>query len=871
MTIRFHLNGEPVAVEGPAEGDAPLTALALLRDRLGVISAKDGCSPQGACGCCTILVNGKAIMACKRDARQLEGAEVVTLEGFDAHRREVLARSFVEVAGLQCGFCIPGIAVRTAELLDKTPAPSRDEVRVALNQHLCRCTGYTKILDAVQLAAAHWTTGTLPPLGEAVAVGASAPRVDGLRTVVGARPFVDDLRAPGMLQAAVTLSAHPRARVLRVDTTAAVAHPGVVRVLTAADVPGVRHIGLIEQDWPVLVAVGEVTHCVGDVLAVVAADTREAARAAAALVQVEYEVLEPVTDVDAALADGAAEVHPGRPNLLSISTVKRGDVDAALAASAHVLTETFQTQVIEHAFLEPESCLAVPTHAGLKLYTQGQGVHDDQKQVAKLLGWEPGRVEVELVPNGGAFGGKEDLTVQGPAALLAVATGRPVKLTLTRAQSILIHPKRHPIRMTYTVGCDAEGRLTAVRARMVGDKGAYASVGAKVLERAAGHSCGPYRVANVDVEARAVYTNNLPNGAFRGFGANQAAFAIEGMLDRLAGRVGVDAYDIRERNALRPGERFATGQVLNEGCGILQTLQAVKADFKQNPRAGIACGVKNTGIGNGMPDIGRVLLRVLPGEAGGVRIAAYTGFTEMGQGLLTIVRQVVADELGLPGEAVSVTVSTEYAVECGMTTASRATLLCAEAAHRACEAVKAAGKPLAELVGQDFPGEVIYAFTTKPEKGGDTHVAFSYATQVVILDEAGRLQKVIAAHDVGRVMNRALCEGQLEGAVHMGLGFALTEDLPQVGGRPISTELNDLRILRARHTPEIEVRLLEVPDPLSHYGVKGVGEVGLVPTAGAVAGALYRFDGIWRTKLPMRGSAAARAILPSRLHEPDHS
>ncbi len=862
-TLQFRLNGEPVVVE-VAE---PTTALALLRDRLGVVSAKDGCSPQGACGCCTVLINGKAVMSCLRDSMQLQGAEVVTLEGFEAHRREVLARSFVEVAGLQCGFCIPGIAVRAAELLDKKPTPTRDEVRTALHPHLCRCTGYTKILDAVQLASKHWSVATLPPLHDDVAVGSSMLRVDGLRTTVGARPFVDDLRAPGMLQAALRLSDHPRARVIRLDVSAALAHPGVVRVLTAADVPGNRFIGLIEQDWPVMVAVGETTHCIGDTLAIVAAETREAARTAAALIQVEYEVFEPVTDPEAALEPTSPTVHPGRPNLLSVSKVKRGDVDAAFATSAHVLTETFQTQCVEHAFLEPEACLAVPAGGGLKVYTQGQGVHDDRKQIAKLLGWEEARILVELVPNGGAFGGKEDLTVQGPAALMAVATARPVKLTLTRAQSMVVHPKRHPIKMTYTVGCDAEGNLTAVRARMIGDKGAYASVGAKVLERAAGHSCGPYRVPNVDVEARAAYTNNLPNGAFRGFGANQAAFAIEGMLDRLAERVGIDAYDIREKNALRPGERFATGQVLNEGCGILQTLHAVKADFKANPRAGIACGVKNTGIGNGMPDIGRVLLRVDAPD----RITAFTGFTEMGQGLLTIIRQVVADELGLRGECIEVVVSTEFSVECGMTTASRATLLCAEAAHRACVNFKAAGRPITELVGQSFMGEVIYAFTTKPEKGGDTHVAFSYATQVVILDDSGKLQKVIAAHDVGRVMNRALCEGQLEGAVHMGLGFALTEDLPQQGGRPLSVELNDLRILRAKHTPEIEVRLLEVPDPLSHYGVKGVGEVGLVPTAGAVAGALRRFDGIWRTKLPMRGSAAARAILPSRLHEADHA
>lgn len=862
-TISFTLNGKPASVEA----DGPLSALQALRDRLGVTSPKDGCSPQGQCGCCTVLINGKAVMSCMRDVTQLAGAQVVTLEGMTEHKRQVLGRSFVEVAGLQCGFCIPGIAVKSAELLDKKPCPTDAEVRTALTPHLCRCTGYVKILDAVQVAAKHWNTDTLPTIPDTVAVGSSAARYDGVATTLGDRPYVDDMTAPGMLHGAVHLSAHPRARILGVDVSAAQEAPGVRAVLTAADLPAAKKVGLIEKDWPVLVGVGDVTHCVGSVIATVAADTREQARAAAELVRVDYEVLTPVTDPDAALADGAPEVHPGRPNLLSRSIVRRGDVDAALAASAHVLTETFQTQVIEHAFLEPESCLCVPEGDTLAVYTQGQGVHDDQKQIAAILGWELERVQVTLIPNGGAFGGKEDLSVQGHAALLAVTTKRPVKLTITRDQSIKMHPKRHPIRMTYTVGVDAEGHITAVRARMIGDKGAYASVGAKVLERAAGHSCGPYRVPAVDVVADAVYTNNLPNGAFRGFGANQAAFAIEGMLDRLAVLVGLDGYDIRERNVLDPGDTFATGQKMNSGCGIRQTLEAVKDLYKSSTNVGIACGIKNTGIGNGMPDIGRALLRVDRPD----HLSIYTGYTEMGQGLLTIVRQLACDELGLRPEQVSVEVSTRYSVECGMTTASRATMLCTEAVHRACQSLLATGKPIAELVGQEFPGEIIFAFTTKPEYGGDTHVAFSYATQVVLLDEQGRLKKVVAAHDVGHVMNKALCEGQLEGSVHMGLGFALTEDLPQVGGHPVSTDLNDLRILRPKHVPEIEVILLEVPDPLTHYGVKGVGEVGLVPTAGAVASALHAFDGIWRTKLPMRGSAAARAILPSRLHEPDHA
>jgi xanthine dehydrogenase molybdenum-binding subunit len=864
-TVHFTLNGNPVSVEA----DGPLSALQALRDRLGVTSPKDGCAPQGQCGCCTVFINGKAVMSCMRDVSQLAGAQVVTLEGLSDHKRTVLGHAFVNVAGLQCGFCIPGIAVKTAELLDKKPSPTRDEVRAALTPHLCRCTGYVKIFDAVDTAATHWNTGTVPEIPSEVAVGSRAARYDGVATALGARPFVDDLRPDGVLHGAVHLSAHPRARIVAVDVSEARALPGVRAVLTAEDLPAVKKVGLIEKDWPVIVGVGDVTHCVGDVLAVVAADTRETARAAADLVRVTYDVLEPVTDPVAALAPEAPEVHPGRPNLLSRSVVRRGDVDAALAASAHVLTETFQTQCIEHAFLEPESCVVIPDGDRIRVLTQGQGVHDDQKQLAAILGWDLERIEVTLVPNGGAFGGKEDLSVQGHTALLAVKTGRPVKLTLTRDQSIRMHPKRHPIRMTYTVGCDSDGRLTAVRARMIGDKGAYASVGAKVLERAAGHSCGPYRVPAVDVVAEAVYTNNLPNGAFRGFGANQAAFAIEGMLDRLAGLVGIDGYDIRERNVLDPGDTFATGQKMNSGCGIRPTLEAVKDLYKSAKYAGIACGIKNTGIGNGMPDTGRALLRVDSPD----HVTIYTGYTEMGQGLLTICRQVACDELGLRAEQVTVEVSTKESVECGMTTASRATMLCTEAVHRACDKVKAAlaGRTWADLVGEAFLGEIIFSFTTKPEYGGDTHVAFSYATQVVLLDDAGKLQKVIAVHDVGRVMNRALCEGQLEGSVHMGLGFALTEDLAQQGGHPVSTELNDLRILRPRHVPEIEVQLVEVPDPLTTYGVKGVGEVGLVPTAGAVAGALHAYDGIWRTRLPMRGSAAARAILPSRLHEPDHA
>jgi xanthine dehydrogenase molybdenum-binding subunit len=426
---------------------------------------------------------------------------------------------------------------------------------------------------------------------------------------------------------------------------------------------------------------------------------------------------------------------------------------------------------------------------------------------------------------------------------------------LTREQSILLHPKRHPLTMDYTVGCDAEGRLTGVRARIVGDTGAYASVGTKVLERAAGHCCGPYRVANVDVEAKTVYTNNPPSGAMRGFGVPQTAFAIESVLNLLAEKLGIDGYDIRERNVLAPGDRFATGQIMTGSCGIRATLEAVREAYKSAERAGIACGIKNTGIGNGMADIGRVLLRVLPGG----RLEVLTGYTEMGQGLYTVLQQVVCQETGLDPAIMDVATRSELAVECGMTTASRATALATAAARQAAQrlAAELAGTALGELAGREYRGEYVCDFTVAPGTPVDnpvTHVTFGYATQVAILDEGGHVARVVAAHDVGRAINPLACVQQIEGSVHMGLGYALSEELPCDDGQPRSLRLRDLGLVPASRMPEVEVILVEVPDEVGGYGSKGVGEIGMVPTAAAVAGALAGFDGVHRTRLPMRNA-----------------
>ncbi|MBI3929782.1 MAG: selenium-dependent xanthine dehydrogenase [Armatimonadetes bacterium] len=865
--IRFRLNGQDVC-RTVRENESVLD---VLRNRCGIRSLKDGCQPQGQCGCCLALVGGRAVTTCALSARKADGQDVVTLEGLSEQERELYARCFASAAGLQCGFCIPGIVMRAHHLLEKDPSPDRGAIARAIDGNLCRCTGYKKILDAIEgIARVKRGEEPLPEPAREGRLGRRLARYRAEETVLGERPYVEDLELDGMLEAAVTLSPHARARVVRIDVSRARRLPGVVAVVTAEDVPGERYYGLIHQDWPGFVAVGEEVRCVGDVLAAVAALDRHIARQAAGLVEVDYEVLSPVLDPEAALAPGASRVNPRRDNLLSRSRIIRGDVERALRESAHEVSGTWVTQRIEHLFLEPESALAAPVPEGLHLYTQGQGIFDDRRQVAAFLGVPEDRVFVELVPNGGAFGGKEDLSIQAHAALLAQVTGRPVKLTLSREQSIRMHPKRHPIRMEYTAGCDAQGRLTAVKARMLGDSGAYASVGMKVLERAAGHACGAYRVENLDVESTAAYTNNPPCGAMRGFGVNQSAFAIEGCLDQLARKVGLDGWEIRWRNALEAGDAFTTGQVVEHGVGLKKTLQAVKARYYElrdrGLSVGIACGVKNTGIGNGVVEWGKARLVV---EVDGT-VSIYTGYTEMGQGLLTVLVQFAVEVTGLPSEVFRPRVDSSFALDCGQTTGSRGTFFAGKAVKSAAEKLRAAldgGAHLGDLAGSIFAADEVIDDTTPLGATGriKTHTAYSYATQLCALDSEGRVVLLVAAHDVGRVVNPDLCEGQLEGSLHMGLGYALTEELPCREGMPVSFKLRDLGVLRARDVPEMEILLVEEPEPEGPFGVKGVGEIGLVPTAAAVAGALLEFDGQPRYRLPMKETPASRALSVGRM------
>jgi len=703
--------------------------------------------------------------------------------------------------------------------------------------------------------------GEVPVLVNPGGVGTSTVKYEAEALALGDRGYIDDIRIPGMLHAALVFTQHARADITAIDATAALQMPGVRAVFTAADIPGELMVGIIYKDWPVMIPIGGRTSYAGDVLAIVVAETRDEARAATQLVDVQYTVHTPLTDPLAAISSSEIAVWKTDNNILSTSRYKRGDTQIAMSTSAHVVEETFVTQRIEHAFLEPESTVAVPSKDGksLHVYSGGQGIWDDRNDIAKVLNLDNAQVTVELVTNGGAFGGKEDMSNQAHAALSAWLLQQPVKCTLSREESLLMHAKRHPITMHYKASCDADGKLTALHVRAIGDSGAYASVGMKVLERMAGHASGPYEVPNIDVEAVAVRTNNPVCGAFRGFGANQAQFAMEGVMDRLAAKAGIDGWTMRQRNVIMPGRVWGPGQIMDDGClGASECLTAIKPAYDKARAAGkaigLGLGLKNSGLGNGFKEINRAVIRFR--EDG--RVEVRHGWTEMGQGINTVALQVAVHELGIDGHLIDVIVDTTRELGLGQTTGSRGTLMGAGAVKDACDAAKAANC----AVGVDHVGEYRVDWTNKlGEPGVENpiiHSTFGYAAQLVVIDrETSKIERVVAAHDVGKAVNPQLCEGQIEGSVHMGLGYALSEDFPSdpLTGFPINMTLRSLKILRPKDTPLIDVILVESPQPNSPYGIKGVGEIGLVPTAGAVAAAFYDLDGTWHTSLPMLKSS----------------
>ena len=849
----FSVNGRTVKVEKNQK------LIRYLRDELQLTSVKDGCS-EGACGTCHVLIDGKLTKACIPVTDKLDGRSVLTVEGLSDFEKEAYTYAFGKAGAVQCGFCIPGMIMAAKSLLDVEPDPTREQAAHAIRNNICRCTGYVKIIDGILLAAKVIREGIIPSENNDYEVGSRVSRIDVAEKVQGYGKYPDDIYIDGMCYGSAVRSAYPRARVLSIDTSEAEKLPGVVCVLTAKDIPGKNYVGHIKKDQPTLIPVGEITHYLGDSVALVCARDKETLEQAKKLVKVEYEVLPAVHNPEEAAKDDAPLVfETDKDNVQAYKHVSRGDADGAIKASKYVLTHHFETPWTEHAFLEPECCVAVPLdNGGVKLLTTDQSAHTTLHECAQMLGvdYEHCPVENQLV--GGGFGGKEDMSVQHHAALIAYVARVPVKVKLTRQESILIHPKRHPFKMDFTIGCDENGVIRGVKASVISDTGAFASLGGPVLERACTHAAGPYAYENFEIEGRAYYTNNPPAGAFRGFGVTQTCFATETLLNEMAELVGISPWEIRYRNAIRPGGVLPNGQIVGAETGLVETLEAVKPYFdeaiKNGEPVGLACAMKNAGVGVGLPDWGRAKL-IVEDDA---KVHIYSGASCIGQGLGTVLTQMVVTNAGLsPDDIVYERSNTWIAPDSGDTSGSRQTLITGEACRRACEKLVEAleGKTLSDLIGSEFYGE--YLAKTDP-LGADvpnpvSHVAYGYATQMCVLDkETGRIKKLVAAHDVGKAVNPLSVEGQIEGGMVMSMGFALTEKYPIDDNCKPTAKFGTLGLFKADQIPpEIKAIVVEKPGLDLANGAIGIGEITSIPTAPAIAEAYYQLDGRRRFTLPL--------------------
>ena len=888
----FTVNGPTVQAEKNQK------LIRFLRDELRLTSVKDGCS-EGACGTCHVLIDGKATKACVPSTDKLEGKTVLTVEGLSDWEKDVYTYAFGKAGAVQCGFCIPGMVISAKALLDANPVPTREEAAFAIRNNICRCTGYVKIIDGILLAAEIFRSGKLPEEKKTgYGVGERAVRVDMAEKVQGYGKYPDDLYVDGMLYASAVRSKYPRARVLAIHKEKAEALPGVVGVYTAEDIPGEIKVGHLQQDWDAMIPVGRITHYLGDAICLVAAETKEALEQAKALVEIDYEPLKPVFSPTYASQPFAPLVHASG-NLLCEKHVSRGNADQAIRDADYVLMYHYETPYTEHAFLEPECAVAYPDEDGLTILSTDQGAYDTAREVSRLLGLPKEKIHVTNMLVGGGFGGKEDMTVQHHAALVAYLTGRPVKVKLSRKESMLVHPKRHPMKVTITMGCNRDGLIQGVKAEVVADTGAYASLGGPVLERACTHAAGPYHYENFEITGKAYYTNNPPAGAFRGFGVTQTCYAMEMTLTKMAHELGISPWEIRYRNAIRPGQTLPNGQIAPPSTGLVETLEAVKDICERNKNVGIACAMKNAGVGVGIPDTGRCIVAVKDGK-----LHIRSGASCIGQGLGTVLTQIVCTMLHCEREdVVYEAANTVNAPDSGTTSGSRQTLVTGEACRRACQKLLAAagadvrvsdysgiahrqgmeslpggnssgtvGTELPEgasvdwkaLEGQEFYGE--YLAKTDPLGAQNvenpiSHVAYGYATHVCVLNDDGTIREIDAAHFVGKAINPLSCEGQIEGGVTMALGFTLTEHYPLYDCIP-SARFGTLGLFRADQVPPIHSILVEKEVQDMAFGAIGIGEITTIPTAPAVAGAYFALDGEMRTSLPLMKTPYERPKMP---------
>jgi selenium-dependent xanthine dehydrogenase len=918
VPLALTVNGVAVHLEcGPGEMLADV-----LRVRLGLTGTKVGCS-EAECGTCTVLVDDLPVLSCSYPALKAQGRSVVTIEGLaSADALHPLQQAFVVHGAVQCGFCIPGQIMAAAALLKRNPDPASGEIREALKDTLCRCAGYPKIERAIRAAALSLQTGRPVAGPEAVAwpggrvIGSTQPRPDAQAKVTGAATFTDDLAFVGMLHGRALRAGVPHAFLRRLDVSRARATPGVRAVLVAEDIPGDRNHGLVVRDWPVLVGVDERVRTVGDAVALVAAETREAAGRALEAIEADYEPLPVVSDPVQARRADAPRLH-NTGNLLKHITVRKGDVDRGLREAQVVLERTFHTPITEHAFLEPECSVARPLADGrMEVYVGSQIPYADREQIAASLGVPQESVRVIGMLIGGGFGGKEDITGQIHAALLARATGLPVKVLYDRHESLLVHAKRHATQIRVTVGARRDGMLLAVETELHGDTGAYASLGDKVMTRATTHSAGPYVVPHVRADCYAMYTNNPPAGAFRGFGVTQSCFAIESVMDELAAELGLDPIDVRRRNALRVGAETNTGQRLVESVGLIDCIDRVEAELHRRvdgdpflarsvPEAptrrrawGFAVAYKNTGLGGGAPDKAGAQVELYDDGSLEVRTAS----AEIGQGLVTVLQMIASEEMGIPPERVRVLLSdTDLTPDGGPTTASRQTFVAGNAvlhaAHnlrvaaattaaehfdcppeevRFVEGLAQAGDrrvPLGTVVGwmraegrQPRSDYEYWAPETQPlGSGGDIHFAFAFAAQAAEVEvdlETGEVRalQVIAANDVGRALNPLGLQGQVEGGVMMGIGSALTEEFIVDQGIVYTDRLARYRMPSIVQTPEITSIVVEHPVSSGPYGAKGVGEIVSIPTPPAITNAIFNACGVRVRRLPVDQDWLARQL-----------
>ncbi len=900
----------------------------LLRERLGLTGTKIGCG-EGVCGICTVILNGRATRACVTPAAKANNGTVLTVEGLHelrpehlhAHREDLralhpLQHAFVVHGAIQCGFCTPGQLMQAFALLQANPNPSREEIQNAMKPVLCRCGSYESIISAVQAAALALRENISLPdrdvsLGEQdlIHVGKPYYRPDAIAKAMGSAKFTDDLSFEGMLFARVLRAKMPSGVLKSIDFEEASKIPGVKAVLTAKDLKYAKKHGIYLADWPILVGIGEHVRYMGDAIALVAAETQAIADEAVDKIHFELEPLAVVANPSRALETDAPLVHESG-NLLKHIHTSKGDVEKAFESAQTVLTASFSTPFMEHLFMEPECSIAVPRpDGGLDLYNGSQIPFEDRRQVAEAIGLPEDKVRVRGQRTGGAFGGKEDIAGQIHAALLAMATNRPVKLLFTRRESMLVHPKRHATQIELKLAASQDGLLQAVQSAIHGDTGAYASLGVPVLTRATTHSCGPYITPNAQADCWATYTNNPPAGAFRGFGVMQVAFAIESAMDMLAEKLDIDPLQYRKINALREGTETNTGHLLEESVGLLDCLEAIEAEFDkraiQNPFKptvekvdgkdwlsawGIAAGYKNSGLGTGAQDHGAAIATLLPHG----RIQIKTGAAEVGQGMLSILQLIGAEVMGILVDNINVYVmDTELTPDSGPTTASRQSMITGKAVQLAVEALKERVLDYAATQFKTNPNQIVLdktgahyqshwikwqdiylalkespeglsadaeyiaPVTHRLEDGGAIHLAYGFSAQamkVLVHPETGEVKvaDAIVATDAGRVLNPLGLQAQIEGGVVMGISHALMEELLIEEGIVKTERIAQYRVPRFVDSPHISSLVVEAPTSQGPYGAKGIGELVCVPTSPAIANAIYNATGFRAYSLPIK-------------------